>query len=138
MSRFSIVLTGFEEMRSFVRSYDNIEDVMSGKAQDFKPAGKSVRLLVFNDGDLKIPCDSETFDRIVALWGRPTKKASLETSPTNPIKVKNRNRIMETPPEEELADVFGGDIPPIPEEVPEELQDGSGAKDDADDGVGQI
>lgn len=117
MTKFSIALTGFEETRSFTR-IDPIENALSGKSSDFKPLGPVSRFLVFNDGDIKIPCDPETYKKISAYWNK-----ALASAPKKPLE--------DSLPEE--ADVFGGDIPPVPEE-----QEWSGAEDEGEDGVGQL
>lgn len=129
MTKISIVLTGIEESRSYIR-VSRLEDALSGKSSDFRVGGPAVRYLVFNDGALKIPCDQETFKKIVDLWNNSIPKGP------NVKQSKERSSI-------EGVEMFGGDIPPIPDEeddeeyIPDE-SDWSGAEDEGEDGVGQV
>lgn len=139
MTKISMVLTGFEEARSFVR-VDRIEDALSGKNTDFRPMGPATRFMIFNDGALKIPCDQETFSKILAYW----KSARAKDSSVKPLRVV-RGKAVTTDTSTDGADVFGGDIPPIPDDEDQEetndettKSDWSGAEDDGEDGVGQI
>jgi len=136
VTRFSLVLTGIEQTRSFTR-ISRVEDSFSGKNPDFTPAGPVKQFLIFNDGKLKLPCDQDTINKLAAFW-----KASRTKDPDiKPLRMKKTELVTEG------ADVFGGDdLPPIPDEdnEPDEdndlhnEQDWSGAEDEGEDGVGQV
>lgn len=135
MTNFLIVLTGIEESKSF-RRVSRLEDSILGKSSDFGSAGPVERCLVFNDGAFKLPCDQESFNKIVAF---------CKKSRATPEKFQSKT-IPKSKPEYEAVDmdanVFGGDVlPPIPEEEdldPHNEQDWSGAEDEGEDGVGQV
>lgn len=124
----TIVLTGIEQHRSFVR-FQALEDLKHNK-DSFRPQGPVQNTLVFNDGDLRVPVDNATFKIIVDYLltdGVPESphftKASVEDLPPG-------------------AEVFGGGneevIPPPPVEEEQEEDEWTGAEDDGDDGVGQL
>lgn len=139
MTRFSIILTGIEESKSF-RRVSRLEDSVSGKTTDFNPAGPVERCLVFNDGAFKIPCDQESFNKLVAFCRKS------KVTPQDLIEKFQSKTIPKANPEHETdnmdADVFGGGLPPIPEEEENtddyNEQDWSGAEDEGEDGVGQV
>lgn len=125
-----IVLTGFEESRSFVRN------PLNNGAAEFYPAGPITRYLVFNDGAFKIPCDDEVlFSRLVEYQRKDTNSKSTPLS--------KASRVAVLPDIPAGADMFSAtDIPAPPPEVEDEEDsppdDWVGTQDDAEDGVGQL
>ena len=117
-----LAITGFEEHVTFVHTYKSL-DLVKGYKEVQKEQGEVVRFIIVND-TIKIPVDEYTFTQLIREYANQEDASSDEDLEKSITK--------DTP---EGADVFGGDIPPIPEET---TPSWSNTTDSSNDGVGQL
>ncbi len=131
----AIVLTGFEEIHHVKRTFDRFKDGLNaGVGVAFEHAGATEYTLIFNDGDLKIPCSSATFKDIEKYWYQ-LEASEGRTRPSG----TNGHHIPEVPNGVETFSATEEPPPPPPDDEPQDDDDDwAGQQDDAEDGVGQL
>ncbi len=130
-----IVLTGFEEIRTFIRTERSDEAV----------PGPTNRYLIFNDGAFKIPCDKPIFEQVVQFWSSfDTKPAPRKATMPVPVDIPAGAGVfsvenhLPTPSEDEDDDSPDDEDNEEPDLHEMSINGWAGSTDEAEDGVGQL
>lgn len=124
----TIILTGVEQHRATVQTFDTIADAWAGRGT-VRPAGPATYSLVFNDGALRVPCDQDTFSKIKEFWHASQTNQSYASEDHEPESIP------------EGASTFSADDEsPVDQDVDgdEDGEDWAGEMDESEDGVGQL